>query len=185
LLAALEEAGLSGRSVLDVGCGVGDLALATLAHGAARAHGVDLGPGAIDRARELSWIRGMADRATFEVGDGSTTPLPRADVVVLNRVVCCYPHVDELLEHSLEAAGDVYAFSAPVDRGPGGVLNRLQVAASNAWYRLRRKKFGAFRVYVHPVAEIDAKVRAAGFRVLHRERRRVVWELAVYTREAA
>ena len=74
MLAALEHAGLTGRSVLDVGCGVGDLALGTLARGATTVSGVDLGAGAIAQARALARERGLDDRAAFAVADGSSAP---------------------------------------------------------------------------------------------------------------
>jgi SAM-dependent methyltransferase len=182
LLAALEGAGLAGRSVLDVGCGAGDLALAAVAHGATRAHGMDLGTGAVAEARELARTRGLADRATFEIADGSTAPLPSSDVVVLNRVVCCYPRVDSLISNTLGAAGTVYAMSAPADRGLPGLLNVFVTWWSNHWYRLRKKKFGDFRVFVHDLAAIDARVRARGFTQIHRERRHWVWDIAVWAR---
>ena len=64
-------------SVLDVGCGTGDLALAALRHGARSVSGFDLGAGAISNARGLAQERGLSERATFEVGDGSQAALPK------------------------------------------------------------------------------------------------------------
>jgi len=185
MLAALEAEGLEGRSLLDVGCGTGDLALAALAHGATRAYGRDLGTGSIEHARTLAWERGLADRADFKVGDGSVAALPSADVVVLNRVVCCYAEARGLLDHTLAAAGSVYAVSAPADRGIPGLLNRIVVRTSNAWFAIRRSKFRGFRVFVHDLADIDARIRAAGFAPTRREHRRFVWELAVYARSSS
>jgi SAM-dependent methyltransferase len=179
---ALEQEGLADRTVLDVGCGIGDLAIETLTRGAASATGFDLSPKAIDRARELAVTRGVADRTRFEVGDGSIVELPPADVVVLNRVVCCYPNADGLLDRTLHAAGSVFAFTAPASDGAAGVLNRLVTRWSNAWYRMRRKKFGDFRTFVHDLDAIDERVRREGFRRVAHERRRVVWDLAVYAR---
>lgn len=183
LLEALETTGLAGRSVLDLGCGVGDLALATLARGASRATGIDLGRGAIGQARRLAAERGLVDRATFEVGDASTFPLEPHDVVVLNRVICCYPRMDALIANSLGAARDVYAFTAPVARGPIGAFVQLQTRLANVWYALRRSRFGDFRVFIHDLDAVDETVRAAGFRSIRRERRRLVWELVVYVKE--
>ncbi len=182
LLSALEEAGIRGRSVLDVGCGIGDLAIETVARGATRATGLDLSAKAIEEARRLAKERGVADRTGFEVGDGSKAQLPAADVVVLNRVFCCFPDLEGLLDNSLAAAGAVYAFTTPPSSGLAGAFVKLQTWFANLWYGLRDKKFQGFRVFVHDVDRIDARVREAGFHRKRSERRRFVWHLAVYAR---
>jgi len=181
LLTALEEGGLQGKTVLDLGCGVGDLALATLAHGAASADGIDLGRGAIEEARSLAAERGLAERATFSVGNGAEEPLARHDVVALNRVLCCYPSVDQLLTNSLGAAGNVFAYTAPIHSGFMGRFNRLSVGISNRWFRLRERKFRGFRAFVHDLDAVDRRIAEAGFRKAHGAHRRV-WQLAVFTR---
>jgi SAM-dependent methyltransferase len=181
LLAALEGQGIRGKTVLDLGCGTGDLALAALARGAASADGIDLGPGAIEDARSLAAERGLADRATFSVGNGAVEPLARHDVVVLNRVLCCYPSVDRLLENSLGAAGDVYAYTAPVHSGPIGLFNRVSIAISNLMFGLRDKKFQGFRAFVHDLDAVDRRIAEAGFRRAQAAHRRV-WQLSVFTR---
>lgn len=182
LVDALERAGLGDRTVLDVGCGIGDLAIEAVVRGASSARGYDLSPKAIDRARALASRRGVADRTTFDVGDGATFELPPADVVVLNRVVCCYANADGLLERTLKATRSVFAMTAPICDGMAGLYNRASYAFWNGWYGLRTKKFGDFRTFVHDLGAIDARVRAAGFRPVTREHRRIVWDLAVYAR---
>ena len=182
LLSALDETGLKGRSLLDVGCGTGDLALAALGRGARSVSGYDLGAGAVAGARTLARDRGLAERATFEVGDGSQAALPKSDVVVLNRVLCCYPSADALLANTLNAAGSVFAFTAPVDRGLMGMYNRLLSWLGNGWYALRAKKFRGFRVFVHDLSKLDARIVEAGFIPRTRQRRRLVWDLRVYQR---
>lgn len=179
---ALDRQGLAGRTVLDVGCGSGDLALATLARGAERATGVDLSPGGIEQARSLAAERGFADRTSFSVGDGADVPLERHDVVTLNRVLCCYPRFGPLLDNVVAAAGEVFAYSAPVHTGATGLFNRISLGISNRWFRLRRKKFGGFQAYVHDLDDVDRRIADAGFRPVHRSRQRVVWQLAVFTR---
>jgi SAM-dependent methyltransferase len=181
LLAALDRERLEGRTFLDVGCGTGDLALAALDRGAASADGIDLGGGAIGEARSLAEERGLADRATFVVGNGAVESLSRHDIVALNRVLCCYPSVDQLLANSLGAAGDVYAYTAPIHTGLMGRFNRISIGIGNAWYRLRDRKFQGFRAFVHDLDAVDRTIAEAGFHKAHGAHRRV-WQLAVFTR---
>ena len=184
LVEALGRSRLAGRTVLDIGCGTGDLALAALARGATRATGVDLGAGAIGEARALARERSVEDRSTFQVGDAATLHLDRHDIVLLNRVLCCYPDIDALLDNSLSAAGDVYAFTAPPSAGLAGAFSRAQIFFSNSWFRIRENRFRGFRAYVHDLDEVDRRVRAAGFRPIVEGRRRMVWHLAIYERAA-
>jgi SAM-dependent methyltransferase len=182
IAAALDRQGLDARTMLDVGCGTGDLALVALERGAERATGIDLGVGAIQQARTLAAERGLADRASFTVGDGAVAPLATHDVVALNRVLCCYPRVDALLANTLGATGAVYAYTAPVHTGLMGRFNRVSVAISNRWFRIRERKFRGFRAFVHDLDAVDRTIAAAGFRIVHRSRERGVWQLAVFTR---
>ena len=182
MLDQLEAAGLDDRTLLDVGCGAGDLALEAIDRGASSVRGVDLGPGAIDAARALADERGLWDRTTFEVLDASRSDLGTADVVALSRVVCCYPDPRGLVDNASRAAQEVLAYSAPVDRGIAGIANRVVFAVSNVWYRIRSGRYRGFRAFVHDLDAIDARVREAGFTERHRSRRRFVWELVVYER---
>ncbi len=184
LVEALGPSRLEGRTVLDLGCGAGDLALATLARGATRATGVDLGPGAIEQARALARERSVEDRSTFQVGDAAKIHLDEHDVVLLNRVLCCYPEVDALLDNSLAAARHVFAFTAPPSAGLAGMFSRAETRLANISFRIRDKKFRGFRAYVHDLAAVDRRVRAAGFRPITEGRRRLVWHLAIYERPA-
>ena len=182
LLDAITETGVADRTILDVGCGIGDLAIEVVARGAVSGTGFDLSAKAIDEARKLALARGVGDRMRFEVGDGAKLDLPAADIVVINRVVCCYPDTANLLERTLGAARSVFAITAPISTGSVGAYNRVLNRWWNVWYRLRRKKFVGFRTFVHDLDRIDERIRAAGFRRVRHERRRIVWDLAVYAR---
>lgn len=182
LLDALEEAGVRDRTVLDIGCGIGDVATGALVRGASSAVGVELSPRAVAEARRLAAERGVGDRATFTIGDGAKVDLPPSDVVVLNRVYCCYPDIENLLGRSLSAARHVYAFTAPPSSGFLGAVVKAQTRLANVWYRLRDAKFQGFRVFVHDLSRVDAVVRAAGFSRVRWERRRLAWRLAVYSK---
>lgn len=184
LVEALGRSRLEGRTVLDLGCGTGDLALATLARGATRATGIDLGSGAIEGARALAREREVEDRSTFQVGDAAKVHLDEHDVVLLNRVLCCYAEDTALLDNSLRAARHVFAFTAPPSAGLAGSFARVETRLANIMFRIRDRKFKGFRVYVHDLEAVDRRVRQAGFRPIVEGRRRLVWHLAIYERAA-
>jgi magnesium-protoporphyrin O-methyltransferase len=181
LLGGLERAGLEGRTILDVGCGAGGLIFETLERGAETATGVDLSSASIEEARRIATERGLAGRATFDVADGARTALAPHDVVVLDKVFCCYGDVERLLHNSLAASRSVYGFSVPPSAGLRGALRRTLAGLENAWYRLRRSRYGSFRTHIHDVGMIDARVRAAGFEPAS-SRRRLGWDVLVYRR---
>lgn len=152
-----------------------------LERGAVAAVGVDLSSASIAEAQRISSERGLSERARFEVADGASTRLGSHDVVVLDKVFCCYPNVEGLLDNSLGAAQAVYALSVPPSSGLRGAVARAVTRIQNAWYRMRRRKFGGFQTYVHDVQQMDSRVREAGFERLF-SRRRFGWDLSVYVR---
>jgi protein-L-isoaspartate O-methyltransferase len=169
---------LAGATLLEVGCGLGGLTREAVTRGAERARGVDLSPASIQEAARLTTEAGLSDRITFAVGDGSTMELVPHDVVVLDKVICCYPKVDALLDRSLSATGRMYAIVLPFSRGWRGTLARIGIGVDNFTRRIRRQ---AFRAFVHDVNGIEARIAGAG---LHRiaATSRFIWYVAVYAR---
>jgi predicted TPR repeat methyltransferase len=178
LIEGLEVAGYGRRSVLELGCGTGNLSTELLSRGAARVTGIDLSEQSVGMARERAEAAGVADQATFAVGDAATTQLEQHDVVVLDKVFCCYPDFSGLVDNSLPVAGSVYAFSLPASNGIRGVISRAVIALENAWRRMRSDPF---RAHVHDMKRIDALVRAAGFRRVGPSRK-WLWAIFVFTR---
>jgi 2-polyprenyl-3-methyl-5-hydroxy-6-metoxy-1,4-benzoquinol methylase len=166
-----------GATVLEVGGGVGAIELELLADGAAAATNVELSAEYEEPAAELAAERGVAGRVERRVGDfveASPALLPH-DVVVLHRVVCCYPDVDALVGAAAERARRRMVLTYPQDRR----LLRALAATANRLLKLRRS---TFRVYVHPVTRIEAIAGANGLALERRRRRGLVWESAVFAR---
>lgn len=179
LLSDLEAAGLAGRTVLELGCGMGGLALAALRAGAARVTGIDISSRSIEVARRRAQEAGLADRSTFEVGDGANSQVGSHDLVILDKVFCCYPDVEGLLTHSLDRTERLYGYSLPASDGFRGLLARAVIFLENLWRRLRGDPF---RAYVHDVERIEARVRGRGFSPVVRSHW-WTWQVAVYVRE--
>ena len=178
LLAGLQAAGASG-TLLDIGSGSGVLTFELLANGASSATCVDLAPESIVVAREEAARRGLTDRISWLQGDfvDLALELPGADIVTLDRVVCCYPLYRPLLENAAAKSRRWLALSYPRDRW----YVRLGLRIENFLLRLRRIDFRAF---VHPVAAMDRLLREAGF-IPIRNNMTFVWQTCVYVRAKA
>jgi ubiquinone/menaquinone biosynthesis C-methylase UbiE len=179
LLALLEGRGFAGRSVLELGCGLGGLSLAAASRGAAGATGIDLSPVAIREASRLATEAGLGDAVSFTVGDGAKLELPASDIVILDKVICCYPEVDELIQNSLRATNSRYAFVVPFSKGLRGLLARAAIRVQNAIRRIRGQ---TFRAYVHDVGRIEQRIAAAGLERVA-SARRLIWYIAVHERD--
>jgi magnesium-protoporphyrin O-methyltransferase len=124
----LARVGFEDRTVLEVGCGYGRLLVGALVGGASSATGVEMDAEAVDRAAERAEQAGVADRCSVIKGDGAEAELAAHDIVILDRVICCYHDADRLVDRTVSAAGLAYAFSVPESRGLRGMWNRVAYA---------------------------------------------------------
>lgn len=180
LLDALLELGPAGRSVLEGGCGPGALLISLLDAGAGAGTGIDLSPEAIEYARERAAAAGVGSRAEFIVGDAALTEAEAHDWVVLDKVICCYPHMDALLERMTAEAKSVFAFAVPVSWGWRGAASKTFLGFEAVVLRLFRRPCPA---YVHDIRRIEARLRSAGFGSLRSENLGL-WHIGVYERGA-
>jgi magnesium-protoporphyrin O-methyltransferase len=165
-----------GESVIDIGGGIGALSTELLARGFSRSTLVDASPAYQAVARRAATERGLAERMEFHEGDfvAHAPQLARADVVVMDRVVCCYPTYAPLLEAALAHSGRLFGYAYPQDRWDV----RFVIAAENQFQAWMRR---AFRAYVHRESAMSALITARGFRLVSR-RKTFVWCADVYAR---
>ncbi len=176
LLRAIRERGLSSGTLLDVGAGVGVLHHELLGHQVETATHVEASSAYLTEARAETTRRGNDDRVSFVQGDfvDVAPQVADADVVTLDRVICCYPDYLSLLQAAGGKASRLCALSYPRDRW----TVRLAVAIMNLSRRLRGS---AFRLFVHPSAAVDAAMRDLGFQACSSETT-VVWQVLLYER---
>jgi magnesium-protoporphyrin O-methyltransferase len=145
MVSFLEERGIEGATVLEVGGGVGELQLELLKRGASRAVNLELVDAYDAEAASLLREAGLEERVERRRHDIAAAPeeVEPADVVVLNRVVCCYPDYERLLGAAAEHARRLVVFSYP----RRNVVSRAIVTAQNLAFRLLRREF---RTFTHP-----------------------------------
>lgn len=179
LLDGLIAEGVAGASLLDIGGGVGALQLELLKAGVATAVDVDASGAylavAAAEADELGW-RG---RTRYVHGDFTRVAdeVEPADIVTLDRVVCCYPDARALIGLSAAKARRLYGLVHPVDRW----WTRILATLGNLGYRLFRNPY---RMHVHRQVLIDSLVLAEGLEPVS-ARDAWFWRTAIYRRGAA
>jgi 2-polyprenyl-3-methyl-5-hydroxy-6-metoxy-1,4-benzoquinol methylase len=174
----LKERGVEGRTLLEVGGGIGAIEIDLLKAGALRAVNVELTPTYEAAAGELLQESGLADRIQRSVLDfaEARTEVEAADIVVMNRVICCYHDMPKLTGAAAEHARGVLVISFPNDHW----WTRLGLTVANFGFRLIRMQF---RVFLHPPELILAAVERHGFRTALNQRG-LLWQVAAFERTA-
>ena len=165
-----------GASALEIGGGVGAIELELLRRGVERATNVELSHGYDDEASDLAREAGMEDRIERRYGDfvEQEAQVDPADVVVMHRVVCCYPDPERLVRAASRHSRGLLALSFPRDTW----WLRLGFRLANVWFRLR----GGIETFVHPPARVVRAAEQDGLILAVHERVSRVWRVAVFER---
>jgi 2-polyprenyl-3-methyl-5-hydroxy-6-metoxy-1,4-benzoquinol methylase len=151
------QRGVEGSTVLEVGGGIGAIQLELLKAGAARTQNIELSSAYEPYAEELlqdAGLEGRVERRLLDFAD-TVEPVESADVVVLHKVVCCYPDYEALVGAAATHAKEQLLLTYP----RRSWWTRLGFTAANLLERLRRK---TFRAYVHPPAAIISVAQTHG-----------------------
>jgi SAM-dependent methyltransferase len=164
------------ETVLDIGSGIGAVSLELLEAGVKNAICVDMSPAALAANGEEAERRGVGGRVEQREGDfvAVAPTLPPVDLVVLDRVVCCYPAYAPLLEQATAHSRRLLALSYPRDRW----WVRLAMGLENAWRGIRGDDF---RSFVHRPAAIADVLHRGGF-TRSRELSTFAWQMELYVR---
>ncbi|HJS20968.1 MAG TPA: class I SAM-dependent methyltransferase [Anaerolineales bacterium] len=174
LLQAIRSLKLENADLLDIGGGIGVIHHELLKDAARSAVHVDASSAYLKEAKEEAVRQGHGERVTFHHADFTdiAPELPVADIVTLDRVVCCYPDFRRLLQAAAEHSQRALALTYPRETW----YLRIAMPVMNFFQKIRRDPF---RVFLHPVSEMDSLLRREGFeRVFFR--RLFVWEMALY-----
>lgn len=176
MVGLLDAAAVQNATVLEIGGGVGEIHLELLRRGAASATNLELSPGYDAEAQRLLDEAGLTGRVQRRLVDIAADPgaVEPADIVVLHRVVCCYPDYAQLLGAAADHARHHLVFSFP----PRNAFSRAVVGIQNLLLRLAGRDF---RTFAHPPSAMLAVLAERG---LHPTARRApVWQIAAATRD--
>lgn len=172
----IKERGVEGKTLLEVGGGVGAIEIELLKAGMARAVNVELTPTYEAAAGELVVEAGLSDRVQRRVMDFAEAgpEVETADVVVMNRVICCYPNMPKLAGAAADRANSIVVMSFPNRRW----WTSLGLTLANFGFRVIRMQF---RVFLHPPALIMATVEQRGFKT-KLDQQGLLWQVVALER---
>jgi tRNA1(Val) A37 N6-methylase TrmN6 len=158
IIQQLEEHTVKGKSLVDVGGGVGALQWWFLENGGSKTTDIDASTGYLEQAEEHAYKNGWEAQTTFEMGDCVEVypQIKEVDFITLDKVVCCYPNFKEILEATCDKSPQSISLSYPMD---GFIAEGIQ--SIGAIVMKLRGSF--FRPYVHSVKEIRAVFAVKGY----------------------
>lgn len=176
ILEAIRSLGLKNAELLDIGGGIGAIYHELLKDVAEKATHVDASSAYLKEAKQEAARRGHSERVNFIHADFTdvASEIPQADIVTLDRVVCCYPDFRALLKAAAEHSHRALALTYPRETW----YLRIGLKIVNFFQKLRRDPF---RVFLHPVAEMDSLLKREGLERVSL-RRLFVWEIGLYRR---
>ena len=170
--------GVEGAGVLEVGGGVGAIQVELLKAGVARSVNIELSSGYDEAAQKLAKEEGIEERIIRRIGDfvEHQEELEPADIVVMNKVICCYPWMEQIMEAAVSKTGKYLALVFPREKW----WTKLGLALENGLMALRKCDYRAF---VHPVADIESVATNAGLVVRYTDSN-LMWQALVFERPA-
>jgi 2-polyprenyl-3-methyl-5-hydroxy-6-metoxy-1,4-benzoquinol methylase len=174
LVKGLKRAGIKNAKLLEIGCGVGYLHQCLLEDGAAYALGIDLSEKMLSEAKQWAKDRNMEACTAYRLGDflDIADTVEKADITILDKVVCCYPDANGLLHTALDKTRNTIALTYPRNRW----YIRFVMKLAGVFLWLLRCPF---RSYVHDPKQIKQWITAQGFRKIY-QNKTLIWLTQVY-----
>jgi len=176
LIEGLKQEGVEGLSLLDIGGGLGAIQHALLQAGVENAVDIEASSAYLNAVKAETARRGFAERVDYRHGNfvEVASQVPPADVVTLNRVICCYPDVEKMVGLSASRAERLYGLVYPRTDWWMKVGHLLE----SLFLRLVRSRY---RPYLHATEVVEALVKEHGLK-RYFYKKTLIWQIAVYRR---
>ncbi len=176
LTGALKKESIQGLSLLDIGGGVGAVQYELLASGCQSAMDVDASKAYLQAAKAEAQRRGLDAQVSYQHGNfvELAPQIAEADIVTLDRVICCFDDMQKLVSASAGHARKFYGLVFPRDTW----WIRMGITVMNLLLRLRRS---SYRGFVHSTQAVEALVRSHGLKRSFYQHT-WFWQVVVYSR---
>lgn len=176
LLDVLKAGNVTGMSLLDIGGGVGAIQHGLFQAGISHVTNVDASPAYLTAAKREAQRLGYVEQAAYHHGNfvDLAPEIAPADIVTLDRVICCYHDMPGLVSTSAARAQQFYGLVFP--RSTWWL--KIGLSVLNLGMRLRRDPM---RFFVHPTEQVEEIIQQHGLR-RHFYKNTRFWQIIVYTR---
>ena len=176
LLDAIKKKGVLGLDFLDIGGGIGAIQYGLIKAGASNGTSIEASSAYIDVMKEETLQNGLAERVNYKQGDFTTTAtdVDSADIVTLDKVICCYDDMSELVGLSSKLARKIYAVIYPRDVW----WTKLALLMVNFYPRI---KGSSFQVFIHPTKKVEEIIFGNGLKRNYYATT-LFWQVAIFTR---
>ena len=176
LLDTIHKKGVQDLDFLDIGGGIGAIHYDLIKAGASNGTSIEASSAYIDVMKEETLQNGLAERVNYKQGDFTTTAtdVDSADIVTLDKVICCYDDMSELVGLSSKLARKIYAVIYPRDVW----WTKLALPMMNFYPWL---KGSSFRVFIHPTKKVEKIIFENGLKRNYYATT-LFWQVAIFTR---
>ncbi len=177
LLDGFKEENLGTKTLLDIGGGIGAIQWFFLKNGAQSTTHVDYSPGYLEVARSEAKSKQWQAQANFIEGDfvEQADNIPKHDFVTLDKVICCYPEYEQLINKALDHCDYQLGVVYPIDHWLAKILNKIP----RIYLWLTKNPF---RSYIHPVKSIRKQITDHGFQAIEQSFS-FPWNVEIYQRK--
>ena len=176
LLNAIHKEGVHGLNFLDIGGGIGAIQYDLIKAGASGGTSIEASSAYIDVVTDEILQNGLVERVNFKHGDFTKMAfdVDSADIVTLDKVICCYDDMSELVGLSSKLAQKIYAVIYPRDVW----WTKLGFLMMNFYTKI---KGSSFRTFIHPTKKVEEIILRNGLKQ-NFYATTLVWQVVIYTR---
>jgi len=176
LLKALHKTEVKGLDFLDIGGGIGAIQYDLIKAGASNGTSIEASPAYIDLVKEEIHKNNLAEIIDFKHGDFTAiaSDVDSADIVTLDKVICCYDDMSELVRLSSTLSQKIYAIIYPRDVW----WTKLALPFINFYPIIKRSPF---RVFIHPTKKVEDIIFRNGLKRDYYDTT-LFWQVAIFTK---